>query len=95
MASLMTTTGVVFSAVKVRKVAAAQQRDAHGPKWPGVTSSKLTERTAIIGINLLRLSRNTVPAMPPRTRRSRTTEALTTPGTDFGALDHLAENCCP
>ncbi len=81
-------------AVKVRKVAAAQQRDAHGLEVAGGHVVKIDERTAIIGINLLAFAkhgaRNAAPEHAVRGYRS-----IDDAGNRFGALDHLAEKLLP
>src|SRR6266403_1450543 len=76
--------------VEVRKVAAAQQRNAHGLEVAGGHVVKIDERTAIVGVDLGAFAKDGArnAASEHAVRGHRSTDDA---GYRFGALDNVAE----
>ena len=81
--------GCVF-AVKVREVAAAQQRNAHGFEVAGGHVVKIDERAAIVGVGLFAFAKDGArnAASEHAVGGHRSTDDA---GYRFSALDHVAE----
>jgi len=92
MASLITTTGAVFSRSKSVKSRPPNSGMRAVAKWPGITSSKFTSVPRLLG-SVCSPSRKIVPAMPPPKTPFADTEAPATPGTFFARWMRSRKNC--